>query len=259
MAKSTLRDFGHVTEHPWMQAHTVGNGPKHHGMEENLIKIWNKEPHIPGFCNEPYYVNFNKPWNSVAGEIPPPNSARDNYLARAHAYGHVLSGGLPGHIIGTGSRWDNSKEEPDDPDYPGGWETMHYPIMKQAVYLKEWILSAGAEYRNLDLAKNDLSSPQAPDSKLESLDGWSHMMSTPNKKLAFIYFENQAVDQQTVSGLQANNKYNAEWYDPRTGEWIPMTEDGKIKTDDSGRMKLPAFPASGDEYNDWAARLMVPE
>jgi len=154
-----------------MQAHTVGNSPKHHGLEENLMTIWHTEPHIPAFYNEPYYVNFNKPWNNVGGEIPPPNSERDNYLARAHHYGIVLSGSLPGMIVGTGSRWDNAKEEADDPDYPGGWETMHYPIMKQGQYMKEWILSAGTASRHLELAKEDLPSPKASGSTLESLEG----------------------------------------------------------------------------------------
>lgn len=255
MAESTLRDFGHVTEHPWMEAHTVGNKPKHHGMEENLVEIWNKKPHIPVFCNEPYYVNFNKSWNSVGGEIPPPNSERDNYLARAHHYGLVLSGSLPGMIVGTGSRWDNSKEEPADPDYPGGWETMYYPIMNQATYMKEWILSADTAYRNLELAKDDLSSPRAP-GKLESLDGWSHMMRTPDKNLVFLYFENNAAANQTVSGMLANKEYNAQWWNPRTGEWIDMSSGGTLKTNDNGSLILPSFPESTAENNDWAARLM---
>ena len=257
MGESTLKDFGHVTELPWLQAHTVGNNPKHHGLQENLMEIWNQKPHIPGFCNEPYYVNFNKPWNSVDGEIPPPNSERDNYLARAHHYGLVLSGSLPGMIVGTGSRWDNSKEEPDDPDYPGGWETMHYPIMKHATYMKEWILSTGTEYRNLELAKDDLSSPKAPGSKLESLDGWSYMMRTPDKKVAFLYFENDAEENQTVSGLLAGQEYRAEWFDPRTGKWLDMPSDGFITINNSGSLILPDFPATSNENNDWAARLMI--
>ncbi len=258
MGLSTLRDFGHVTEHPWMQAHTVGNSPKHHVMEENLIKIWKAEPPIPGFCNGPCYVNFNKPWNEVDGELPPSNSPRDNYLARAHAYDHVLSGGLPGHIIGTGSRWDNSKEEPDDPDYPGGWETMRYPIMDQARYLKAWILSAGTAYRDLDLAKDDLSAPKAPGSKRESLDGWSHMMRTRDRKLAFLYFENKAVNKQAVSGLLPNREYRATWLDPSTGKRIDMTPGGLMKTDGSGSLTLPPFPATNAENKDWAARLALP-
>ena len=56
-----------------------------------------------------------------------------------------------------------------------------------------WILSAGTAYRNLELAKENLSSPLAPGSRLESLDGWSHMMRTSDKKWAFLYFENKAV------------------------------------------------------------------
>lgn len=259
MAKSSLRDFGHITEHPWLHTHTVGNKPKDHGMMENLIKIWNKEPHIPGFCNKPYYVNFNANHNSVGGtELPPSNSPRDNYFGRAHAYGHVLSGGLPGHIIGTGSRWDNSKEEANDPDYPGGWETMHYPIMEQATYLKDMILSTGMAYRNLELATSDLSSPKAPGSILESLDGWSHMVRTTDKKLAFLYFENEATSRQTVSGFLPNEEYRAKWLDPRRGKWIHMGDDGILKSDSEGNLLLPDFPvreSKGD--NDWAARLMV--
>jgi hypothetical protein len=131
--------------------------------------------------------------------------------------------------------------------------------MKQATYLKEWILSAGPAYRNLELAKDDLSSPMAPGSKFESLDGWSHMMRTSDKKVAFLYFENKAVSKQTVSGLLANKEYHATWWNPRTGTWIDMAPNGFLKTSNSGLLTLPDFPATPSENKDWAARLLNKE
>jgi hypothetical protein len=36
-----------------------------------------------------------------------------------------------------------------------------------------------------------------------------------------------------------------------------MTSNGTLKTNSSGSLTLPGFPATTAENNDWAARLMV--
>jgi len=83
------------------------------------------------------------------------------------------------------------------------------------------------------------------------------MMRTTDKKLVFLYFEHKATPKQSVSGLLAAKVYQAQWWDPRTGVWIDMTSNGTIKTNDSGSLILPDFPATTAENKDWAARLMV--
>ena len=252
---SSLANFGHVDKCPWLQAHAVGNAPKDHGMELNLAACFSAVPPVPCFCNEPYYVNFNGSNNACGGEIPPPNSYRDNYLARAHAYGHVLNGGLAGHIVGTGSRWGNAVGEPADVGYPVGWETEKYPFMLQAHFLRDFIFSEGLKYRDLQLASDGLSARRAPGSLDASLDGWSHMMRTADKTLAFIYFENKAV-RQTISGMTATTAYKAQWFNPRTGAWSDVGT-GILTSDAAGRMTTPNFPnnvAVAD--SDWALKLV---
>lgn len=252
---SSLTNVGSVTQNPWLQTHTVGNSPKDHGMEINLAACFSAAPPVPCFCNEPYYINFPASNNACGGEIPPANSYRDNYLARAHAYGLVLNGGLAGHVVGTGSRWGDTPGEPVDPVYPKGWETMYYPFWLQAHFLKDFILSEGLAYRNLELASASLSARTAPGSVQASLDGWTHMMRTPDNSIAFVYFENKAVT-QTISGMTPSRAYRAQWFNPRSGAWSDAG-GGTLTTDASGSVATPKFPnnvAVAD--SDWAMKLV---
>jgi len=255
-AASTLAVFGSTDKCTWLQAHSVGNGPKDHGMELNLAAEFTADPPVPCFCNEPYYINFPAKNNACGGEIPPANSYRDNYLARSHAYGHLLNGGLAGHIVGTGSRWGNTVGEPEDKGNPCPWDTLQYPFMLQAHFLRDFILSEGLKYRELQLASDSLPKRKAPDSADSSLEGWAHMMRTPDKKLAFLYCEAKAAKQE-INCLLTNTVYRAHWFNPRTGEWSLVGKSGKLTSDSAGMIHMPPYPGNLETAgtNDWAIKL----
>jgi hypothetical protein len=59
---------------------------------------------------------------------------------------------------------------------------------------------------------------QAPGNPPEGLDGWSFMMRTPEKDLAFLYFENQAVLPE-ITGFSPGKEYIFHWYNTLNGEW----------------------------------------
>lgn len=254
---STYREFGHITERPWLHAHSVGNYYKDHSMIELLEEAMRVEPPVPGYCNEPYYMGWPEVGNGVDGEVAPANSYRDNYFARAHAYGHVLSGGLAGHIVGTGSRWTTGPGEAHSEDFPPPTETLRYTFLAEQVHLlREFVFSEGLAYRNLEPASEHLSARRHPDFGPKKLEGWSHMVKTPDSTLALIYCEQQSLP-QTVSGLVAGAHYEASWFDVRCGHWSPMGE-GRLRTDDQGRLSLPPFPASDLPHGgDWAGKLKL--
>jgi hypothetical protein len=263
---SSYRLFGHITDSPWLTAHSVGNLPKDHSMELHLEEAMKIHPPVPGYCNEPYYVGWveeprpemgGRRNNEVAGEKVEKNSERDNYFARAHAWGHMMNGGLAGHIVGTGSRWCIGPGEPYSPNFPPPGETLHYTFVKeQARRLPEFLLGQGEFYTELRPAGDDLSRRRAPGYGLEKLEGWAHMIRTPGSELALLYFEQQAL-RQTVGGLRPQADYEACWYDPRSGQSQPMAET-PLRSDADGRLQLPAFPEGGDvAVSDWAARLRL--
>jgi hypothetical protein len=260
-AGSSFQYFGHTTTSPWLQAHTVGNTPKDHGMEQALATCFQQTPPIPGFTNEPHYVGFPVDFNFPAGEpIATNNSDRDNYLARSHAYGLVLNGGLAGYVAGTGSRWSNTADEPaDDPNYPPRWVTHKYVFTGQARHLAAFMLSESMKYQDLLLASTDLSSPKPAAFPVASLEGWSHMMRTADKKLALVYFESKA-PVQTIANMLASTAYKAQWFDPRTGQWS-NAGSGTITSDAAGKIVLPDYPnGSGGAVasTDWALKLTAP-
>jgi hypothetical protein len=260
-ASSTMTNVGRVAQNPWLKAHAVGNTPKDHGMEQNLAACFQDTPAVPGFANEPHYVGFPVDFNFPVGEpIATNNSDRDNYFARAHAYGIVLNGGLAGHVTGTGSRWDNTSAEPaDDPNFPPPWVTLGYAFTTQARYLPAFILSEGAKYQDLLLASADLSAPKPAAFPVNSLEGWAHMMRTADKKLALAYFESKA-QKQAIANMLPSTAYKAQWYDPRTGQWSNAAT-GSLTSDPAGQIVLPDYPsaaAGGAAPTDWALKLTCP-
>ena len=69
-----------------------------------LEEQFNLKPPKPAANLEPYYPGWDHvAHNIVEGERPVPDSDRDNYFGRTQAWGSVLSGGIAGHIYGTGA------------------------------------------------------------------------------------------------------------------------------------------------------------
>jgi hypothetical protein len=235
----------------------VGNKPRDHTKLEKLAEAMKAKPYIPGYSNEPVYVGYNASNNRVDGEQPPTNSDRDNYLARAHAYGHMMNGGFAGIILGTGSRWCTGPGEEYSPFYPPPWETLHYTLLKeQARFMPQFLMSESLKYRELTVSNEDLSNRKREGFGPEKLDGWAHMVKTPDNKLVLIYFEQKA-QKQIISNLAKNARYRASWFNPRNGKWIDFA-GAHTQTDSNGTFTFPDFPDGGMyAIQDWAAKLVL--
>ena len=256
-SRSTLYYFGHTDKSPWLNLHSVGNWRRDHRICFYLEEMYNHADPIPAFNNEPYYVALPYPHNDVVGERAAPNSDRDSYFARAQMYGSVLSGGLAGHIYGTGAYAGNTTGEPSDKEATI-WEALTFDAGAQLQHLGKFILSEGSAYQELELGKHDLSPNKSAAALEENLDGWAHMMHLPDKSLAFLYFENLC-DQAVVQGMTPNETYTAQWFDPRTGAWIDAG-GGTLMADAIGEIRLPPFPDGGTTSNtDWGMKLVASE
>ena len=133
------------------------------------------------------------------------------------------------------------------------WEAMQYESARYMRPLRDFILSEGAAFQNLQLARDDVRPNRAPDAPEAGLDGWAYMMRTPEKDLAFLYFENAAV-LPMLHGFVPAADHVFRWYHPATGEWM---EETTITAGAHGTLRLPAFPGGGDRSSaDWAARIV---
>jgi hypothetical protein len=248
---STYRRFGHGERAPWLTMHTVGNKPRNNAIYASLEELFRLSPPYPAANLEPYYTGWNHEINRPGGETPAADSDRDNYFARAMMYGSVLSGGLAGHVHGTGAYDITSTGEPAG-WRPYIWDALRYRSGAQMQHLGRFILSEGDRYQQLQLAAADLRPRQAEGSSEDGLDGWGFMMRTADRNLAMLYFEVGAVRPQ-VAGLAPRSRYRWSWYDPREGVFASEVE---CATDSQGVIQAPPFPAGGQRATtDWAAKL----
>jgi hypothetical protein len=254
---STYRQFGHGEAAPWLTMHSVGNVPRNHGFYPMIEEIFRLNPPYPVANLEPYYPGWDSEYhNTVAGERPEPNSKRDNYFARAQMYGSVLSGGLAGHIYGTGAYDGNTTGEPKGKDdRPYIWEAMKYPSGAQLQHLGKFILSEGDDYQNCKPAKELLIPHKAKDAPEDGLDGWSFLLLSPNKELGFIYFENKC-EAPKITKLKSNTHYSLQWFDPINGKWTGETL--KVKTNKNGNININKFPGGKEKsLRDWCLKLKI--
>jgi hypothetical protein len=253
ISDSTYVEFGHGEKCPWLTMHSVGNKPRDHGVYKPLETLFKLDPPYPAINFEPHYTGWNHEINRPAGEQPQANSSRDNYFSCAQMYGSVLSGGLSGHVHGTGAYDITTTGEPAGMR-PHIWEALKYESGNYMQYLAKFILSEGDKYQNLQLASENIQPQKAPNSPPRGLDGWSYMMRTPDKDLALLYFENQAV-KPVLTGFPPNNTYSFQWYDTMTGKW----NDGVIiRPDEKGTLTIPDFPdGQNPSSRDWAAKIVV--
>lgn len=245
--------FGTGAQAPWLTMHSVGNKPRDHGIYAALERQFRLSPALPTADLEPHYTGWVHGNNVVNGEQAESNSERDNYFSRAQMYGCVLSGGLAGHVHGTGAYDVTSASEPPGAR-PYFWQALRFRSAEYMRPLGEFMLSEGARYRDLQLASNDLVPRKAPGSSEQGLDGWSYQMRTADRRLALLYFENRAERARSLNWL-ANARYRFTWYDPRTGRWgesVELTANGQ------GALQLPPFPG-GEQVasTDWAARIVA--
>jgi len=250
---ATDMTFGTGEKAPWITMHSTGNKPRDHGIYADMERQFRLSPAMPTANLEPHYTGWVHGNNVVNGEQAESGSDRDNYFSRAQMYGCVLSGGLAGHVHGTGAYDVTSASEPRG-GRPYFWEALRYYSAEYMRGLGEFMLSEGTRYRDLELASDALEPRTAPGSSEQGLDGWSFLMRTPARDLGFFYFENRA-KQPLTSGWKPNTHYHFTWFDPRTGKWSQAVE---LVTDDRGVIQLPVFP--GNEAvasTDWAAKILA--
>ncbi|AOS45586.1 Putative endoglucanase [Lacunisphaera limnophila] len=248
---ATHKVFGHGETAPWLTMHTVGNKPRNHAIYASLEEIFRLTPAYPAANLEPYYTGWNHAINRPGGETPAENSDRDNYFARAMMYGSFLSGGLAGHVHGTAAYDLTSTGEPAG-WRPHIWTALRYESGGQMKHLRDFVLSEGVRYQDLELASADLSTRSTANPLDDGLDGWSFMMRTPERDFALLYFENRSGPAQ-LAGFPPGARYRWTWFNPRQGGW---SEAPELEVDAEGKLATPSFPVGEPGIiNDWAAKL----
>jgi hypothetical protein len=231
--------------------HSVGNKPRNNAIYALIEESFRLSPPYPVANLEPYYTGWSHEINRPGGESPAPDSDRDNYFARAMMYGSVLSGGLAGHVHGTGA-YDITTTGEAPGWRPFIWEALRYASGGQMQHLGRLVLSEGARYQQLELASDDVRPRRAPGASDDGLDGWSFMMRTPDQGFALLYFEAGAV-QPRLAGLSPRALYRWTWYDPREGRWGETIE---LRSNSEGVLEAPRFPQT-PRNADWAAKLVA--
>lgn len=137
---------------------------------------------------------------------------------------------------------------------PHIWDALKYGSARYMAALRDFILSEGGAYQNLQLAREDVRPHKAPGAPADGLDGWAYMMRTPDKRLALLYFEHQSV-LPTLRGFTPGARYSFRWYHPASGEWH---DEVGIQAGADGTLKIPGFPrADGRSFGDWAAKIVA--
>ena len=168
-------------------------------------------------------------------------------------YGSVLSGALSGHVHGTAAYDMTATGEPAGAR-PHFWDALKYESANYMQVLRDFILSETGDYQDLEPARQDVNPCKAPDAPDDGLDGWAYMMRTPDRNLAFLYFENKSV-LPVLQNFTPGAEYLFQWFQPVTDEW---TKSVPIRADDRGTLCLPNFPDRADRpSNDWAAKIVA--
>ncbi|MEJ2704817.1 MAG: DUF4038 domain-containing protein [Sedimentisphaerales bacterium] len=240
---SSLRNFGHVDKARWLTFHQIGNR-RTHNCYALLTEIFNTSPAVPGINGEPYY----------AGMLDAPGGTLTSALyCRSAMYGSVLSGGFGGHIYGAGG-WDGALwgGNVEDAAKIHIWDAMKWPSADQMRHLAAFVLSEGRRYQGLApnrefLKPNESGNP-------EGLIGWAYCARTAKKDFFLLYFEKDC-PQAVLSGASSQSKYKAQWFNPRTGDWI---EAGVLTANPDGDISLPDFPDGSDKATyDWGLKLTL--
>jgi hypothetical protein len=242
---SSLENYGHVEKARWLTFHQIGNR-RTHDVYDHLTKIYHTSPPVPGINGEPYYDGM------LDAE---PGSKGAALYCRSAMYGSVLSGGFGGHIYGAGGwkggMWSGEVEK--ESLYPI-WEVVRWPSADQMRHLATFVLTEDRRYQEL-IPSMDSIHPNRT-GKPDSCTGWAYCAKTADHGFFLIYFERDC-PRAVLSGTSPGRRYRAQWFDPRSGKWIPA---GVLAADGEGRVRLPAFPdAKENAADDWALKLRFHE
>lgn len=244
--RSSLVNWGHTDKARWLGFHQIGN-LRTHTSYSLLTDIFNHANPVPAINGEPYYDGM---------ENLPPGSPQSAVYCRSAMYGSVLSGALGGHVYGAGG-WDGglwSGEIEPESKWPL-WEVMKYPSADQFRHLKTFVFSANdapSTYQDLVPCTKLLSPNQTATETLRGTSGWAFAAGTTNHDVYLLYFERNCPP-ATLTGLPANARFSARWFDPQTARWHNVLA---LTAASDGTLRLPPFPTGdGASQADWALRL----
>ena len=238
---SSLRNWGHVDQAKWLGFHQIGNR-RTHDCYAYMTEIFQAQPPLPGLNGEPYYDGMEK---------AEPGSERAALYCRSAMYGSVLSGGLAGYIYGAGG-WQGgmwSGEVETASQYPI-WEVIQWPSADQMRHLKCFILSEGRRYQDLQPAL-DLLTPNKSSGPKTNV-GWAYCACMGQRDIFLLYFERDCPP-AALSGLQVEARYQALWFNPRTGHWCNAD---LVRANAQGSLELPVFPDKTCQQ-DWGLKLTL--
>jgi hypothetical protein len=241
---STLENWG---DDSWVTLHQTGNMREHNNYWY-LTEIFHAPHPHPALNGEPYYAGYTDARSLGGGRGyqfgAKGGTEQDDQYVRSGMYGSFLSGGFAGHVYGAEGIW-GADIEPTAPTKM--WEAFQWRSASQMQYLRDFALSIGKRYQELE-PNADLVSPNK-NANVRSYEGWAYCARTPDRAIFLAYFEKGAPRAQ-VRGARLNTEYRAEWFDPRTGKFSPAG-NGTLRSSQIGILQLPDLPSD----TDWALRL----
>ena len=241
---SSLMNFGGTNENHWLTFHQIGN-QREHDAYWYLTEIFEAQPARPALNGEPYYSGMADKRYPLYKYGAPGGTKDDDRDVRSGIYGSFLSGGLAGHIYGAEGIWGADIEPGSSPFM---WEAFQWNSANQMQYLKTFALSEGRRYQALVPDANMVSPSETPITK--GFTAWAYCARTPDRDFFLAYFEQDYRAHGMVRGARPQATYQAQWFDPRTGQWS-KARDGLLKANVWGWIQLPDFPSP----EDWGLKL----
>jgi hypothetical protein len=244
---SSLVNFGGTNENKWLTFHQIGNG-REHEYYWYLTEIFHSTPPRPALNGEPYYAGMtDRRYTPTYRYGAPGGTEADDRDVRSGIYGSFLSGGFGGHIYGAEGIWGADVEPGSAPVM---WQAFQWNSGNQMQHLKTFALCEGLRYQQL-VPDANLVLPHATQ-VIKGYEGWAYCARTPDKEFFLAYFEKGCPKQSVIRGATPYETYQAEWFNPRDGEWI-KAGNGFVKANNSGRIELPDFPSD----DDWGMKLTL--
>ena len=243
---SSLMNFGGPEQNHWLMFHQIGN-LREHDAYWYLTEIYHASPPRPALNGEPYYSGMHDKRYPPYKYGAPGGTETDDRDVRSGIYGSFLSGGFAGHFYGAEGIWGADIEPGSDPFM---WQAFQWNSANQMQYLKTFALCEGSRYQDLVPDANLVSPSETHLTK--GFAGWAYCARAPDKTFFLAYFEKGCPDYTRIRGAMPRATYQAEWFDPRTGQWSKVGS-GRLKANWWGWIELPGFPSD----DDWGLKLVA--
>ncbi len=245
---SSQVNFGQFADNHWLTLQQVGNW-REHDHYWYLTEIFNTKPFRPGLNGESYYSGYQDRRDYTYQYGAPGGSLQDDLYIRSTIYGNFLSGGLAGYIYGAEGIWGADIEKGSDPTM---WEAFQWNSANMLQHLATFVLSEGKRYQALVPDANWVTPNRTHE--ILAYTGWAYCARTDKKDYFLAYYEKDCPN-GTIRGALPLRSYQAHWFNPREGKWIPVEPGGTLISDRWGRIAIPKLPTQ----NDWGLKLVLPE